>query len=109
MNDDFKLDEYGNIMAPQSGTGYWDNLMSNSDMGDFGSMLGGFGKLGSGLFEMYQGNQMMDIYEKNSEANLANHRRQMANTELAYNNQLSRGSKERAKYNGGVDPMKRVG
>ncbi len=73
--------------------GLWELLDiagTNSDLGDWGSMFGGMGKFGTGLFEAFQGNKMMGLYEQNMKDQLAFQNKTFNANARQYNNQLAR-------------------
>ncbi len=92
---------YGQYQPDKAGTmGLFDSLMQNSDLGDWGSMFGGMGKLGTGIFEAFQGNQMMGLYEQNMKDQLAHQNRTFNANATQYNNNLLRSQ------NGALDGRK---
>lgn len=70
MNNEYGLDFMrglqGQYTQPNNNSGLWNsftNGMSNSFNTDALGTLGGIGDLAGGLFSMYQGNNIMGMYE----------------------------------------------
>jgi len=66
------------------------DIFKEADLGDYGSFLGGAGKLGTGLYQMFAGNDMMDMYAQNMEEQLKHQKASYASNARQYNNELYR-------------------
>ncbi len=75
---------------PLDEMGLFDQWFDGADLGDWGSLFGGVGKLGTGIFEAFQGNKMMGLYEQNMKDQLAHQNRTFNANATQYNNNLLR-------------------